>query len=81
MFDNLTKLYCGNCDGVFSVIRHPDSFEPDHESRDVGVGFNGRFGDGEDGVWFCPFCGEANARGAPDIIREVEEDYDDKQEN
>jgi hypothetical protein len=69
------KIYCANCDSIFSVVRHPTTIEPHNESEEVGVGYHGRFGAGEEGVWFCPFCGK-DERYAP--LKEIEEEDGDE---
>jgi hypothetical protein len=70
--EGLIKIYCANCDSIFSVMRHPTVIDPNDESEWLGIGYHGRFGVGEEGVWFCPFCGE----GERTALREVEEEED-----
>jgi hypothetical protein len=63
MLKNLIKIYCTNCDETFSVVRHSPIIR-EYESEDVGVGYSDKSGRGEEGVFFCPFCGESE-RYAP----------------
>jgi hypothetical protein len=55
-YDDLIKIKCKECEQIFSVICHRTP-EFDEDPRDVGIGYHGRFGIGEEGVWYCPFCG------------------------
>ncbi len=70
------KIYCGNCDSIFSVIRYPVPADPDPDAHEVGLGYHGRLGIGEEGVWFCPFCGES-AEHYTTVMKELVDEEDD----
>jgi len=67
-------IHCRKCDRVFSVCDIGEyTFvkrgEADPEFKRVG--YNSTEGEGEDGVWYCPFCGEFE-RSA--FLEELEDD-------
>mgnify|MGYP000850280260 CR=1 FL=1 len=80
MYENLIKIHCKECLQDFSVIRHR-TLEFDEEPRDLEIGYHGRFGIGEEGVWYCPFCGNGGSHTCYSSLVEVtdeDEDEDDE---
>ena len=55
---NIPKIRCTACESVFSIYAHTQLDGMEEIDDWVEVGFHGRFGAGEEGVWYCPFCGK-----------------------
>ena len=81
--EDLIKIHCKLCEQTFSVIIYPSlEFNYGGEPESVAVGYHGRFGIGEEGVWFCPLCGEGGDHTSYSSLEEIyDNDDEDKEED